>query len=58
MKRKLRCDCCNKLGAIKRRQNTNYVEDKSNFAILCPVCQEENDKYWKGMWEEYYSGCL
>ena len=40
------------------RQRTSYINDKDNFIIVCPKCEEENDEYWRGMWAEYYQGCL
>lgn len=42
----------------RRRQNTAYVKDESNYAVLCNHCQAEADEYWSDMWAEYYSGCL
>lgn len=40
------------------RQRTDYFDDKLNFVILCPKCEEENDEYWRERWDEYYQGCL
>jgi len=54
----LECEYCNALGAVKRRQNTAYVDDELNWKTLCPECQEENDKHWKDMWLQYYYDCL
>lgn len=36
------------------RQNTAYVDDKLNFFTGCRACEEENDRYWAGMWADYY----
>lgn len=36
------------------RQNTAYVEDELNFFTGCRECEEQNDEYWAGMWEDYY----
>lgn len=52
------CERCGNEGAEKRRQNTAYTDDERNYTILCPPCQEENDRYWRDMWAEYYDGCL
>ena len=52
---KLACDQCERLDAIRYRQNTQYEEDERNWVTLCPECQIENDEYWAGMWAEYYA---
>jgi hypothetical protein len=44
---------CTKPG-IKRRQRTAYVNDESNFVMLCEEHHKENDEYWNEQWEEYY----
>ena len=36
------------------RQNTAYVDDKLNFFTGCRACEEENDRNWTEMWNEYY----
>lgn len=36
------------------RQNTAYHEDEKNFFTGCRTCEEENDRYWAEMWNEYY----
>jgi hypothetical protein len=40
------------------RQNTAYVEDSSNWFYGCKGCAEENEAYWKSMWDDYYGGRL
>ena len=50
----IKCEQCGKLGAVRRRQNTLYAEDDSNFHTLCAVCQKEADDYWQERWDEYY----
>ena len=57
-KKLLFCQICGDPGAKKRRQMTNYNNDKQNYATLCEECQNENDKYWTEMWREYYNGCM
>ena len=41
------------------RQNTSYIEEKSNW-ITC--CEEYFENvivpYWENMWDDYYSQCL
>lgn len=49
------CDYCGCKGAARRRQNTAYVNDERNWAILCPLCQDANDDYWRERWDEYYA---
>lgn len=39
------------------RQNTLYVNDRSNWVCLCKPCMEENNEYWRDMWAQYYNGC-
>ena len=55
-----RCPQCRRWFSfpIIRRQRTMYQDDYSNFFCGCKCCQEENDRYWDGMWEDYYSGRL
>lgn len=55
-----KCVGCEKVdpSVKRRRQNTNYVEDESNFATLCADCQKEADAYWSDMWADYYAGCM
>ena len=54
------CQRCEKTGndVMRRPQNTAYVDEESNWAVLCAECQEEADEYWNDMWAEYYSGCM
>lgn len=49
---------CDRMDAYKRRQNTAYVNDESNWVVMYDDCFEENCKYWDEMWKEYYSDCL
>jgi hypothetical protein len=51
---KMKCQKCGKEGATRNRQNTAYVNDESNFATLCPECQEEATEYWNSQWNDYY----
>lgn len=56
----MECQRCAKEAddVIRRRQKTSYVNDESNFAILCDECQKEADDYWQERWDEYYAGCM
>ena len=42
----------------RRRQRTQYVDDKENFKALCPECQKNEDEYWDEMWKDYYANCM
>lgn len=44
--------------AKRRRQNTQYVDEESNWVIMCDECFAENEEYWAGMWADYYRNCL
>lgn len=52
------CERCGVEGAELRHQNTAYNEVLSNYHVLCDLCDEENEAYWKERWEDYYSGLL
>ena len=54
----VKCDRCDSLDATRRQQRTAYVDEESNFATLCPQCQELEDEFWDEMWSEYYAGRL
>lgn len=50
------CPCCGCFGLIgKRRLNTRYVEEESNWLLSCLTCHEEAISYYNDLWEEYYS---
>jgi hypothetical protein len=51
----MKCEHCKKEGAKKRRQNTAYLKDELNWAVLCDKCQEEANEYWQERWNEYYN---
>lgn len=52
------CARCGVRNARRNRQCTNYCDDERNWDTLCPICQEDSDEYWKGMWKEYYGSVL
>ena len=56
----IKCQGCEKEGpdVQRRRQNTAYENDESNYATLCDDCQKYADEYWHERWAEYYAGCM
>jgi len=56
----LECQFCGKVGPDVEayHQNTQYVDAESNYVAACPPCREQNDEYWRGMWDDYYSNCM
>lgn len=52
------CTACGARGAYTRHKHTAYANDKLNWAHYCPECWAEDDAYYDGLWEEYYSGFL
>lgn len=42
----------------RRRMNTAYQNDNSNFIICCRQCFDEAEEYWAERWADYYSGIL
>lgn len=49
---------CKSNNAIRRRQNTKYVDDERNWVTLCDDCMEVNEAYWKERWADFYSDCM
>lgn len=53
------CPCCKKHSEIREyRRLTQYYDEETNWIICCEDCKIADDDHWKGMWEEYYRGCL
>jgi hypothetical protein len=53
------CPFCKKIGFIvKRRLNTAYYEEESNWVNSCYDCFLEDIEYYKEQWDEYYSNCM
>lgn len=48
---------CGKPG-ICSHQNTQYVNERSNYNTLCEAHQIEVDAHWDEMWKDYWSGRL
>jgi len=57
-----RCDgCgsnCKNFGATRRRMNTAYTNEESNFAFVCEDCYKEIYDHYEEMWKDYYGGLL
>ena len=49
---------CESKNATRYRQNTQYVDEESNWVTLCPDCATANDEHWSDMWSEYYASRL
>jgi len=53
------CPVCKKLRADKsverRRMNTAYINDESNYLTSCRSCFLRSEEYWKEQWDDYYS---
>ena len=58
MSDKTECQGCEKEGpdVQRRRQNTAYEDDESNYATLCADCQEVEDEYWHWLWAQFCEG--
>ena len=54
------CGMCNRWFVYpkRRRMNTMYENEESNYCNVCEVCFEEIEDYWKELWDEYNSGRL
>jgi hypothetical protein len=55
-----KCPCCgiNKPYVLRRRQNTAYEDEESNYVECCEDCFEQIESYWEERWQEYYSQVL
>jgi len=50
------CGCQSLSFTLKyRRQNTQYVDDRSNWVKSCKPCFEEIEQYNQERWDEYYA---
>ena len=38
----------------RRRMNTAYANEESNFTTCCAECFERTEDYWRDCWQEYY----
>ncbi len=54
------CDMCQAYFVYpkRRRMNTQYNDEKSNYCTVCKSCFNEIEEYWNDRWQEYYAGRL
>lgn len=45
-------------GVKRRRQNTAYEDEESNYITVCRECFDEIQALWDERWIEYYSSRL
>lgn len=57
-KEDLICLNCQAKGAIHKRKNTAYANDKMNWDTLCDICWEKDNAHWQERWDEYHSSVL
>ena len=55
-----KCPCCDKYkrSIERRRLNTSYVDDESNFLTSCLHCYADAFEDYAERWADYYSGCM
>ncbi len=51
------CPCCHAhcLGVKRRRLNTAYPNDESNFLESCGPCHQDAVEHYAELWDEYYN---
>lgn len=51
------CDHCGRWFVYpkRRRMNTAYHDEESNYCCECENCFEETQAYWQERWDEYNS---
>lgn len=54
------CSCCGRWrrDIKRRRQNTEYADEESNYITVCMECYEQIVDYWNERWEEYWASRL
>jgi cytochrome c553 len=52
------CPCCQeqRFDVRKRRRNTAYVNEESNWLICCGECHESDVEDYAELWDTYYHG--
>lgn len=40
------------------RRNSQYNDPRNNWITACKQCREEDDEYFKDLWQQYYSDCF
>lgn len=54
------CEMCKRWFAYpkRRRMNTGYENEESNYCDVCEECYKEIESYWQERWDDYYSEIL
>lgn len=54
------CPCCGTVSDTveRRRMNTAYADEESNYLTSCLACFEMSEDYWRERWADYYGGLL
>lgn len=54
------CPCCEqeKPDIRKRRKNTAYVNEESNWLVSCDECFQDTVAYYAELWADYYADCM
>jgi len=55
-----RCPCCGEWveTLARRRLNTAYADEPSNWLWSCALCYLEAVEHYRERWDEYHIGCL
>ena len=55
-----RCPLCGRYGKdiFKRRKNTEYNDEESNWVTGCGECYQAMEDYYTELWAEYYASVL
>jgi hypothetical protein len=54
------CNCCGRyfMYPERRRLNTAYVNEESNWLTSCQECYDEACDHYAELWNDYYGGLL
>jgi hypothetical protein len=54
------CEYCQRIFHYpkRKRMNTQYADEESNWIYCCEEQFKEIQEYWKERWDDYYSGIL
>lgn len=52
-----KCPCCEEMSYSieRRRRNTSYEDDESNYLTSCLHCYAQDFEYYAERWEDYYA---
>jgi len=55
-----KCQICSEIKSdvTIKHQNTAYTDGWKNYLSICDDCQEDQDKQWQELWDDYYSSRL